>query len=90
MSGFDGSGFRCLYTCVVHTVANAFETGSVLFPLTIGNVIAAIIGMIFLGQLAGLVIYVAVRMVTLWFLVGLSPIAIVLSATPKTEKTFKM
>ncbi len=67
MSGFDGSGFSCLYTCVLHKVANIFDCAAynMWFPQTISHTLGSIIGMIFVGQLAGLLLYVLVRMVTL-------------------------
>lgn len=59
-----------------------------VFSQTIGNSVALMIAIIFIGQLLGLIIYILVRMVYLWFLVGVSPIAFVLSAIPETRKLY--
>jgi uncharacterized protein (DUF2062 family) len=67
MSSFNGGNFSCLYTCVVHNVANSFTIAfeNMWFSRTLGNAIAAAVGLIFLGQIIGLVIFVIVRMITL-------------------------
>ncbi len=91
MSNFNSEGFSCMYTCVIHKVGNIFRCASykMWFPQTISNVLAAILGMIFVGQLMGLLIFVLIRMVSLWFLVITSPIAFVLGSTPNTYPLYK-
>lgn len=90
MSNVSTNAFSCLYACVIHKVANMFNcmANQMVFSQTIGNSVALMIAIIFIGQLLGLIIYVLVRMVYLWFLVGVSPIAFVLSAIPETRKLY--
>jgi hypothetical protein len=84
MAGVSTNAFSCLYACTIHKVANVFNcmADSMIFSQTISNSLALMVAIIFIGQLVGLIFFVLTRMVYLWFLVGVSPIAFVLSAMP--------
>lgn len=91
MSGVNGQAFSCTYACAIHKVANSFNcvADKMMLSQTIQNSLALVVAIIFIGQLLGLIIFVFTRMVYLWFLVGVSPLAIVLSAIPETEGIYK-
>ena len=91
MAGLSASDVSCLYACTIHKVANIFDCKStrILFSTTISNSLAFMVGLVFVGQILGLIFYVLIRMVYLWFLVGVSPIAFVLSAIPETRDIYK-
>ncbi|MFA5230125.1 MAG: hypothetical protein WC422_01605 [Candidatus Paceibacterota bacterium] len=67
MSGVDGQAFSCAYACIIHKVANSFNCFSTRMVLsqTIQNSLALAVGMIFVGQLLGLIIFVFTRMIYL-------------------------
>ncbi len=90
MSNVSASSFSCLYACTIHKVANMFNcvATEMVFSETISNAVALVVALIFVGQLLGLIIYVLLRMVYLWFLVGVSPVAFVLATIPETRSIF--
>jgi hypothetical protein len=90
MSNVSTSSFSCLYACTIHKVANMFNcvATEMVFSETISNTVALVVALIFVGQLLGLIIYVLLRMVYLWFLVGVSPVAFVLATIPETRSIF--
>jgi len=67
MAGLSASDVSCLYACTIHKVANIFDCKStkILFSTTISNSLALMVGLVFVGQILGLIFYVLTRMVYL-------------------------
>ncbi len=56
--------------------------------ITVSSILGLIVAIVLCGQIIGLLIYVLVRILTLWFLSILSPVAMVLFVLPQTRGYF--